>query len=197
MAPFFKFGYFGPEVGLIIALISGIGFGFWLERAGFGESRKLALQFYFKDMTVLKVMFMAIVTAMLGLLYLTLFGWMDLSKVFVNPTFWIAQIVGGLIFGVGFAIGGYCPGTSLVGAVLGRIDAYFFLAGALFGMFAFGEMFPWLKNLYNAGSMGVVTLGQWLGVSSGMAAFFVTVLAVVMFVGAEWLENKFREEPTE
>jgi hypothetical protein len=197
MAPFFKFGYFGPEVGLIIALISGIGFGFWLERAGFGESRKLALQFYFRDMTVLKVMFMAIVTAMLGLLYLTLFGWLDLSKVFVNPTFWVAQVVGGLIFGVGFAIGGYCPGTSVVGAVLGRIDAYFFLAGALFGMLVFGEMFSLLKNLYNAGAMGVVTLGQWLGVSSGMAAFLVTLLAVGMFVGAEWLESKFREEPAE
>ncbi len=195
MAPFYKFGYFGTETSFVIALIVGIGFGFWLERAGFGESRKLALQFYFRDMTVLKVMFSAIVTAMLGLLYLSLFGWLDLSKVYINPTFIGAQIVGGLIFGIGFVIGGYCPGTSVVGAVLGRIDAYFFLGGILFGMLVFGEMFPWLEGLYNSGAMGAVKLSDWLNIPIGMVGFLVVLLAIVMFLGAEWLENKFREEP--
>ncbi len=195
MAPFYKFGYFGTETSFVIALIVGIGFGFWLERAGFGESRKLALQFYFRDMTVLKVMFSAIVTAMLGLLYLALFGWLDLSKIYINPTFIWAQIIGGLVFGIGFVVGGYCPGTSVVGAVLGRLDAYFFLGGILFGMLIFGEMFPWIENLYKAGSMGALRVSDWLHLPLGVTAFLAVVMAIGMFLGAEWLERKFREEP--
>ena len=93
----------------------GIGFGFFLERAGFGSARKLTDQFYFKDMAVFRVMFTAIVTAMLGLFYLAACGWVDLSLVYIQPTYLWPQIVGGLLLGVGFVVGGYCPGTSLVG----------------------------------------------------------------------------------
>ena len=107
MAPFYKFGFFGEQTGFIVALILGISFGFWLERAGFGYSRKLALQFYFRDLTVLKVMFTAIVVAMVGLLYMQLFGWIDITEVYINPTYIWAQLGGGLILGVGFAVGGY------------------------------------------------------------------------------------------
>ncbi len=107
MAPFFKTGFFGLQTSFVIAFIVGGGFGFWLERAGFGSSRKLALQFYFKDMAVLKVMFTAIVVSMLGLLYMSLFGWFDLSLLYINPTFMWAQVIGGLLLGVGFTIGGY------------------------------------------------------------------------------------------
>jgi len=194
MAPFFKFGFFGEQTGFIVALIIGISFGFWLERAGFGYSRKLALQFYFRDLTVLKVMFTAILVAMVGLLYLTLFGWIDISMVYINPTYIWAQLIGGLILGVGFAIGGYCPGTSIVGAVTGQIDAMVFIAGALFGMFIFGEAFPGLENLFTAGSMGSVTLPEFFNLSSGLIGFFVILLAVGMFLGGEWLEKKFSKE---
>ena len=83
MAPFYKFGFFGEQTSFVIAMLIGVSFGFWLERAGFGYSRKLALQFYFRDMTVLKVMFTSIVVAMVGLLYLSLFGWIDISKVYI------------------------------------------------------------------------------------------------------------------
>ena len=107
MAPFYKNGFFGDEVGFLIAFIIGISFGFWLERAGFGYSRKLAMQFYFRDMTVLKVMFTAILTTMVGLLLFSLFGWIDLSLVYINPTYLWPQILGGLILGFGFIIGGY------------------------------------------------------------------------------------------
>ena len=63
MAPFFKTGLFTEQISFLIAFVIGISFGFWLERAGFGSSRKLAAQFYFKDLAVLKVMFTAIITA--------------------------------------------------------------------------------------------------------------------------------------
>ncbi len=194
MAPFYKMGFFGEQTSFVIALLIGISFGFWLERAGFGYSRKLALQFYFRDMTVLKVMFMAIIVAMLGLMYLSLFGWIDLSKVYINPTYLGAQAVGGIILGVGFAIGGYCPGTSVVGAVTGKIDGMVFIAGALFGMFVFGEAFPGIEKFFYANFMGDATLPQYFNIPMGIIAFIVVLMAVGMFIGAEWLEKKFGEE---
>ena len=194
MGPFYKMGFFGEQTSFIIALLIGVGFGFWLERAGFGSSRKLALQFYFRDMTVLKVMFTAIVVAMIGLLYLSLFGWIDLSLVYINPTFMWAQLVGGLVLGIGFAIGGYCPGTSVVGAVTGRIDGIVFLLGAMFGMIVFGEIFPLIENLFYAGSMGDITVPEYFGVSAGIIGFLVILMAIGMFVGGEFLEKKFSAE---
>ncbi|RMH60435.1 MAG: sulfurtransferase [Calditrichaeota bacterium] len=194
MAPFYKYGFFSEQTGLIVALILGISFGFWLERSGFGYSRKLALQFYFKDNTVLYVMFTAILVAMLGVLFFSLFGWLDITKIYINPTYIWAQLIGGLILGVGFAIGGYCPGTSVVGAVTGHIDALFFLGGAMTGMFVFGEMFPSIEDLYNWGYMGNVRLSDVLNVSSGVVAFAAVVLAIVMFKGAEWAQNRFGKE---
>ena len=128
-APFFKFGLFGDETSLIVACAIGIGFGFFLEQAGFGSAKKLTDQFYFKDMAVFRVMFTAIVTAMLGLFYLAAVGWVDLSLVYIQPTYLWPQIVGGLLLGVGFVVGGYCPGTSLVALATGKVDALVFVAG--------------------------------------------------------------------
>ena len=85
MLPFYKFGVFGDEISLVIAFIIGIGFGFFLERGGFGSSKKLVAQFYLTDMTVFKVMFTAIITAMLGVFFLSSIGLMDLK--FTTLTF--------------------------------------------------------------------------------------------------------------
>ncbi len=142
MAPFYKTGLFGEQISLLIAFFLGIGFGFWLERAGFGSSRVLAAQFYFRDMRVLKVMFSAIVTAMVGIVLFTIFGWLDISLIYINPTYLWPQIVGGLILGFGFIIGGYCPGTSVVGCSTGRIDGFFYIGGLMTGMLVFGEAYP-------------------------------------------------------
>ena len=149
MTPFFKFGFFNDEVSLIIAVVIGIGFGFFLERAGFGSARKLAAQFYFKDMAVFKVMFTAIITAMLGLFYFSWLGWIDLSQVYIGNTYLVPMLLGGFILGVGFVIGGYCPGTSAVACATGKIDGYFFAFGVMFGIFAFGEVFPWISDFFN------------------------------------------------
>ena len=137
-APFYKFGYFNDEVSFIIAFVLGLAFGFVFERGGFGSGRMLAAQFYFTDMRVFKVMFTAIVTAMIGLFYLSWIGYVDLSLIYFGDTYLVPQIVGGLILGVGFVIGGYCPGTSTVAISTGRIDAIFYLMGGAFGIFVFG-----------------------------------------------------------
>ena len=93
--------------GLFVALIIGFGFGFILERGGLGNSRKLAAQFYFRDLTVFKVMFTAIVVAMVGLLVLRSVGLLDGDLIHINPTYLWPGIIGGLVMGAGFVIGGY------------------------------------------------------------------------------------------
>ncbi len=189
-APFFKFDMFSVDFSLVIAFIIGIGFGFALERGGFGSARILASQFYFTDMRVLKVMFSAIVTAMLGVFFFVAFGWLDLSLVYYTDTNLVPQIVGGLILGVGFVVGGYCPGTSCVSASTGRIDGVVYLLGVIAGIFVFGEIFPWISDFYYSSNMGRVFLPDYLGLSYGMVVFLVVIMAIGAFAAAEWGERK-------
>ena len=107
MAPFFKYGMFGDQTSLVVAFLIGIGFGFFLERAGFGSARKLVAQFYLTDLSVFKVMFTAIVTAMFGVFVLSRVGFLDIGEMPIIGTYLIPEIIGGLILGVGFVMGGY------------------------------------------------------------------------------------------
>jgi hypothetical protein len=191
MAPFFKYGMFGEETSLVLAFLIGIGFGFFLERAGFGSARKLVSQFYLNDLAVFKVMFTAIVTAMLGVTYLGWIGWLDLSLVYLVPTYLAPQVVGGLILGVGFVIGGYCPGTSVAATATGRVDGLLYLLGIFAGMFAFAEMFPLLKGLYLSGAGKDMTIPDTFGLPYGVVVFAVVLMAVGGFYGAGLLEKKF------
>jgi uncharacterized protein len=188
-APFYKYGLFGDETSLVLAFAIGIGFGFFLERAGFGSARKLVSQFYLDDLAVFKVMFTAIVTAMLGVTYLAWIGWLDLGLVYLVPTYWIPQVVGGLLLGVGFVVGGYCPGTSVASIATGRIDGLVYGLGIFGGTLAFAEAFPLLKRLYYAGELGARTLPQALGVPYGVVVFGVVLMALGGFAGAEWVER--------
>jgi len=188
--PFYKYGLFNDEISLVVAFIIGIGFGFFLERAGFGNGRKLAAQFYFNDLTVFKVMFTAIITAMIGIYYLSVIGWMDLSLVYLSPTYIIPQTIGGLILGIGFVIGGYCPGTSCVSAVTGKIDGMVYLLGIIFGIFIFGEIFPLISNFYNSTPMGQITISQLFNIPYGILVFAVVMMAIGGFAAAEWAEKK-------
>ncbi len=171
---------YSTYVSLVTAVLLGIGFGFFLERAGFGSARKLAAQFYLRDFAVLKVMFTAIVVAGLGFWWLAALGLLDLSLTYINPTFIWAQVIGGLILGVGFVIGGYCPGTSCVAVSTGKLDAIFYLGGVVFGILVFSEAEPLFRTLMTTGAMGVRFVWEWLGVSPGL----VLLAAVLMAVGA-------------
>ena len=107
MAPFDLAATLGTAGSIVVLLVIGFGFGFARERAGFGNSCKLAAQFYLHDMTVLKVMFTAIVVAMLLVFWASALMQLDFERVFVNPTYLWPGIIGGLLLGVGFIIGGY------------------------------------------------------------------------------------------
>jgi len=189
MTPLFKYGMFGEEFSLLVAFVLGLGFGFCLERAGFGSARKLAAQFYLYDMSVFKVMFTAIVTAMLGVTYLGWIGWLDLSLVYLVPTHLGPQLVGGLVLGVGFVIGGYCPGTSVASLATGRIDAMVYALGIFAGTFVYAEVYPAIKGFVNADAMGQVTLPEVLGLPYGVVVFAVVAIAVVGFWGATKIER--------
>ena len=172
-------------------LLIGFAFGFVLEIAGFGNSRKLAAQFYFKDMTVLKVMFSAIVVAMVLIFGASAWGLLDYNLVWVNPTYLWPGIVGGLIMGFGFIIGGFCPGTSLVAAATAKLDGLFFLLGVFFGIFLFGETVHLFDGFWHSSYMGRFTLPQWLGLDTGTVVLLVVLMALFMFWGAEQLERVF------
>ena len=126
-APLYYYYGFSDILGLILALLIGFIFGFLLERGGLGNPRKLTAIFYLEDFTVLKVMFSAIVTSGVGLWILSKTGALDMGIVLVVPTYLWPQLIGGFILGIGFVIGGYCPGTSVIGITSGRGDAAVFL----------------------------------------------------------------------
>lgn len=192
---------FGTPTNYALAFVLGIGFGFFLESAGFGNANKLAMQFYFRDLAVLKVMFSAIVTAMTGLVLFASVGWLDASALYINPTFLWPGIVGGLIMGAGFIIGGYCPGTALVGVVTGKIDAMMSVLGGMIGMILFSESYgiPAIARFYaleTPGVTGGITLPEWLGVRPGIVAAAVMVMAVGAFWAGEWAERNYAAKST-
>ncbi len=182
------------NTNLFLAFIIGIGFGFVLEQSGFSSSRKLAGVFYGYDTVVLKVFFTAALTAMLGLLFFSLFGWIDLSLVYVNPTYLTSAIIGGIIMGAGFIIGGYCPGTSFCGASIGKIDAFVFIGGLFIGILIFALGYKIWDGMYLANFLGFPKISQTLGLSDGVFAFIVILVALSMFRVAEWAEKKFPRE---
>jgi rhodanese-related sulfurtransferase len=186
----------GKFEGYAVFLVIGIGFGVSLELAGFGDARRLAAQFYLKDMTVLKTMFTGIVVACLLIFLSSAFGILDFSQLAVNQTFLWSGIVGGLIMGVGFIVGGYCPGTSLVSAASFKIDGVFFFVGTIVGAGLFGESLPVFEDFWNSSFTERYLVSDWLGWSIGATVFAVTLMAVAMFYGAEKVEEYFRFKST-
>ncbi|TNF24031.1 MAG: sulfurtransferase [Deltaproteobacteria bacterium] len=186
----FSEGLLGSQTALVAAAAIGIAFGFFLERAGFGSSKKLVAMFYMKDFAVLKVMFTAVVTALIGIRGLAAFGAVDLGNWYQMETFLVPQISAGLLFGMGFVMGGWCPGTAVVGSVSGRWDALVFLGGAAIGSLVYAVAYPALSPVHDMGALGVSTLDDVLGVSPGVAALFVILLALTAFLGSNKLAAK-------
>jgi hypothetical protein len=175
---------------MLTPILVGIAFGAALERAGLGNARKLTGQFYLTDFTVFKVMFTAMVTAMLGLFWLGRLGIVDVQAVYVPDTALASQILGGLVFGAGFAIAGLCPGTSCVAAASGRGDGVAAAVGMFSGMLAAGLAFPWLAPLYEYHVRGAWTLPDLLRISSGAIVFGIVLVALFGFAVAERLERR-------
>lgn len=178
------------EINYIIALILGFFFGYILEAAGFSSSRKLAGLFYGYDFVVLRVFFTAGVTAMIGVALFGYWGLLDLDAIYINPTFLWSAIVGGLIMGVGFIVGGYCPGTSVAGAAIGKIDGMVFMGGIFLGVFAFTEGYPIFKGLYNGYAWGDVRINELLNMTQGKFIFLMILAALIAFYATTKIEAR-------
>ncbi len=191
MFPLSAFQEFSTVQSLAIAVALGFGFGFCLERAGFGSARKLTAVFYLYDMAVVKVMFSAIVTAMVGIVALSAAGLLDVAELYVEPTNLAAQAVGGLLFGAGFIVGGYCPGTSVAAMATGKKDGYAFALGMLAGVYGYAELTPGLDTWIKDTAQGAMTLPTLTGIGAGWwAVGFVAFLAFAAW-GMGRLETAF------
>ena len=175
---------------LIVALFAGIGFGGMLEQSGLSSTKKLVGLFYGYDFTVLKVFFTAGITAMIGVLLLTEWGLLDAKLIHINPTFLWSALVGGIIMGLGFIIGGFCPGTGACAAAIGRIDGMAFMVGTALGILAFAEAYPLLEKIYLSEAWGPVLFNEMLGISKILFAVIFTAIAILAFYFTGKIEDK-------
>ena len=185
---FYSLDQLGVPTAFFTALLLGVAFGAVLERAGFGSARRIAGVFYFTDMTVVKVMFAGMLTAMIGVAMLVGVGWLQPDQLHLMPTIYGAQAVGGLLFGVGFVMSGWCPGTSVVGLASGKLDALVFFAGLAGGALVFNEAFTWLKPLYSLGAQPEVLTAFGAPITVFTLAF--SIVGVGAFYFSEWIERR-------
>ena len=178
------------ETGLLIAIVLGFFFGLFLERGGLGNPHKLTGVFYLTDFVVPKVMFTAILVASAGLYLLSDLKLLDLDRVWIVPTFFWPQLAGGALFGVGFVVSGYCPGTSVAGLASGRLDALVTMAGIGAGSLIFAVVYPVIEDFYGSSSMGATTIPKVTGTSHWTILAVLGVLAGLMFFLMEKFEKK-------
>jgi uncharacterized protein len=153
-----------PE--LIAGAMFGLAFGFLLQKGGVGKFHVLIGQLLLQDFTVAKVMLTAIVVGMIGVFTLHHFAKVNLH---IKPTRIGSNIIGGLLFGAGFALMGYCPGTAAVAMGQGSWDALFGMAGLIAGSWIFAELSGWTKRtIENWGDLGKVLLPDLLHVPRGV-----------------------------
>ncbi len=178
---------------LVIAVFIGMAFGFLLEASGFSSARNIAGTFYGYNFVVVRTFITAVMVSMVGLLYLGYFGWLNLSQIFILPTYLPSMIVGAVVMGIGMIVGGFCPGTSFAAAVIGKLDALFFAVGLYLGILLFAEVYPYIEKFYLSGYLGHITLTDLTGIKAGWWAFGFTVIALATFWITASIEKKVRK----
>lgn len=197
MGPLIPNGIIGQGWDFVIAMVLGIAFGFILEASGFSSSRNITGVFYGYNFVVLRVFFTAVIVAMVGLLYFDYFGWIDLSKIFILPTYVGPMIFGGVVMGFGFIMGGFCPGTSFTAVAIGKLDGLFFTIGLYLGIAGFTLIYPFIEGFYNSGNLGSVTLTDVTGIPAHWFALAFTFVALAAFWGVSFIEKRVRKNITE
>ncbi|QGY43270.1 YeeE/YedE family protein [Maribellus comscasis] len=197
MGPLIPNGIIGGGWDFVIAILLGVAFGFILEASGFSSSRNITGVFYGYNFVVLRVFFTALIVAMVGLMYFDYFGWLDLSKIFILPTYVTPMIFGGVVMGLGFILGGFCPGTSFTAIAIGKLDALLFTIGLYIGIFIFSLGYPLIEGFYNSGNLGNVTLTDVTGIPAAWFALVFTVVALAAFWGTMIIEKRVRKNMKE
>lgn len=193
MGPLIPNGIIPEQWDYVIALLIGLAFGYILEASGFSSSRKLVGVFYGYDFAVLKVFFTAVLVSVIGLYYMDYLSWLDITKMYVHPTFMQSAIIGGIIMGVGFLAGGFCPGTSLTAVAIGKLDAMIFTLGLLIGIFIFSELYPILKPMLTMGDYGNITLDKSIGIPADIIILSIAVLALAAFYFSDLVRAKVKK----
>lgn len=166
---------------ILLPLVLGFGFGWALQKAGLSKYHKIVNVFRFTDLAVLKFMMTAIVVAMAGVFALTTLGWIELPS--VPATYIAGNLVGGLLFGIGMAGAGFCPGTVVAGAGNGNLDYAIpgvlgFFTGALLYGATYQSVFPAISAVVNLGNTIVPTL---FNVELWLTILFFALMALTMF----------------
>ena len=174
------------------ALATGLLFGYVLEQAGFGSPCKLTAQFRLTDWSVFKVMFTAIIVAAIGILLLQVDNTFGSQGFYVAEMFLWGTVLGGVLIGAGFAIGGYCPGTSVVGLGSGRIDGLVFMLGMVIGIWAFAGVYDssLIQSVLTSAQAPARTVPELLGVSPWLVVVAMILLAVGGFFAGRALERR-------
>jgi hypothetical protein len=193
MGPLLPNGIIPSEWDSLIAILIGLVFGFILESSGFSSSRKLAGVFYGYDFAVLKVFFTASLVALIGLFYMNHLGIINMGQLYIHPTYLWGAIIGGVIMGVGFVAGGFCPGTSLCAVAIGKIDAIVYVVGIMIGVLIFSELFSIFRPLYEDSFLGNITLIDSFGVNPYWFIFIFTIFAVILFAISDKIKEKIKK----
>lgn len=181
------------EWNFVIAILIGIAFGYILEASGFSSSRKLVGVFYGYDFAVLKVFLTATLVAVIGLHYMDYLHWLDIEQLFIQPTYVWAAIIGGVIMGVGFLAGGFCPGTSLCAVGIGKIDGIVFTLGLFIGILVFSEAFDWLEPLYEKSFLGHITMSESFNSSPYLIIFIFTIVSLLAFFFSDMIRKRVKK----
>lgn len=196
MGPLIPLGQIATGWDFVIALLIGIVFGFILEASGFSSSRNIVGVFYGYNFLVLRVFFTAVIVAMIGLQYFNYMGWIDLNLIYVLPTYINSMVIGAIIMGIGFVIGGFCPGTSYTAVAIGKLDGIVFTLGLFLGIFLFSEFFPFMESFYYSDGMGSITIGEMFGISNELVTFGFAIIAIIAFYATWIIEKKVRKKVT-
>lgn len=192
MGPLTYFDIISTEWNYVIAVFIGMAFGYIMEASGFSSSRKLVGVFYGYDFAVIRVFFTASIVSIIGLLYMGYFGWIDYDVLYVHPTFVYSALIGGIIMGVGFITGGFCPGTSLCAVAIGKLDGWAFTAALFVGIFIYSELFPYIEPLFYGGDLSHVKITDYLGISPAWFAFIFSSIAVIIFYITTLIRRKVK-----
>ncbi len=193
MGPLIPNGFIPIEWNYVIALLIGLAFGYIMEASGFSSSRKIIGVFYGYDFAVLKLFFTTAIVSVIGLYYMDYLGWVDMAQLYVHPLYLWPAIVGGVFMGLGFMLGGYCPGTSLCAIGIGKIDALAFAFGIMIGIFIFSESFGLLEPFFDSSNLGHVTLSDTFGISPFWIILIFTLIAVVAFYLSDMVRKRVKK----
>ena len=164
---------------LVLGLVIGMAFGAIIQLAGASNYHKILGSLLLKDMDIIKLILMAIAVGTVGIYALDL---VDMANMSIKPTYVVGIAIAGLIFGVGFAVAGYCPGTCIVASAEGKTDAIVTVLGGLVGTLIYSIAYPAFRGLIEVTNYGEVTIASALDINGlWIAVPFSAILFLLMF----------------